>query len=61
MDEFLTTRQLAAYLQVSPETVRAWVRTGRIPEIRVSAKVRRFKIVDVERALRHRTKGGKPC
>ena len=52
MSEYLTATQLATRLQVSPDTVRSWAKAGRIPEIRVSAKVRRFDPVAVDQALR---------
>ncbi len=42
MAELLTTAQLAKRLQVSPGTIRDWARDGRIPQIRLSQKSRRF-------------------
>lgn len=54
MNEFLTARQLAMRLQVSPDTVRGWARAGKIPEIRLSAKVRRFDLEQVLKAVRPR-------
>jgi excisionase family DNA binding protein len=52
MTELLTAAQLAERLKVRPSTVREWAKTGRIPEIRISAKVRRFDAVEVDAALR---------
>ena len=52
MTELLTAAQLAERLQVRPSTVREWAKTGRIPEIWISAKVRRFDPTEVESALR---------
>lgn len=52
MTELLTAAQLAERLKVRPSTVREWAKTGRIPEIRISAKVRRFDLVEVDAALR---------
>ncbi len=52
MTELLTAAQLAARLKIRPSTVREWAKTGRIPEIRLSAKVRRFDSAEVEAALR---------
>lgn len=52
MAELLTASQLADRLQVSAETIRDWAKAGRIPEIRISHKVRRFDPVDVEQCLR---------
>lgn len=52
MSELLTTAQLAKRLQVSRDTVREWARDGRIPEIRISEKTRRFDLDEVMRSLR---------
>lgn len=52
MTELLTAAQLAERLKVRPSTVREWAKTGRIPEIRISAKVRRFDLAEVDAALR---------
>ena len=54
MTELLTAAQLAERLKVRPSTVREWAKTGRIPEIRISAKVRRFDPAEVEAALRRK-------
>ena len=51
MAELLTTAQLAKRLQVSPGTIRDWARDGRIPQIRLSQKSRRFLLDDVLAAL----------
>jgi len=55
--ELLSTAELAARLGVKPLTVRLWVLQGRIPEIRLSHKVRRFRWDDVLKALQERTQG----
>ena len=52
MTELLAAAQLAERLKVRPSTVREWAKTGRIPEIRISAKVRRFHPAEVEAVLR---------
>ena len=51
MAELLTTAQLAKRLQVSPGTIRDWAHDGRIPQIRLSQKSRRFVLGDVLAAL----------
>ena len=51
MNDYLTAAQLAERLQVSADTVRGWAKSGRIPEIRISPKVRRFDPVAVAQAL----------
>ena len=47
----LTSKDLAKCFGVSVETVRAWVRDGRIPYIRASRKIVRFRMDEVEAAL----------
>jgi len=56
----LTADELAEELKVRPETVKRWAREGRIPEVRISPKVRRFVLADVVMALREQRcpKGG---
>ena len=49
---------LARRLGVSPETVTKWAREERIPEIRISAKVRRFDYEEVVSALKQRSRAG---
>ena len=46
-DKLLKASELAEVLGVKPETVRRWTREGRIPEIRLSCKVRRFDLAQV--------------
>ena len=50
-EEFLTARQLAAVLQVSESTVRRLAREGRIPSIRLTARLLRFHLQTVLSAL----------
>jgi excisionase family DNA binding protein len=40
--ELLTAEQLADRLHIRPRTVQVWARQGRIPTVRLSAKVVRF-------------------
>ena len=54
--DLLTADELAAYLRVSPYTVRDWARKGIVPEVRMSPKIRRFRLADVLRALEGRKK-----
>jgi len=61
MREFLTAVELARRLRVQPETIRAWVRQGRIPAVRLSPRALRFDFDAVVKALtRHREKGTSP-
>ncbi|HOX40189.1 MAG TPA: helix-turn-helix domain-containing protein [Candidatus Brocadiia bacterium] len=50
--EYLTAEDVANRLHVTPGTIRRWVRQGRIPEIRISPKIRRFDPDAVDTALR---------
>ena len=50
-EEFLTARQLAAFLQVSESTVRRLAREGRIPSVRLTPRLIRFNLKSVCRAL----------
>ena len=52
--ELLTLDQLADRLHVRPRTVRAWVRQGRIPAVKLSPKVVRFDWEAVLTAIRDR-------
>lgn len=49
--QFLTTRQLAAVLQVSEATVRRLAHEGRIPTIRLTPRLLRFHLTSVRHAL----------
>lgn len=50
--ELLTADELADRLQLRPSTIRRWAREGRIPAVRVTAKVVRYDLADVLRAIR---------
>ena len=50
-DEFVTARQLAAFLKVSESTVRRLAREGRIPSVRLTPRLVRFNLKAVCRAL----------
>ena len=50
-EEFLTARQLAELLQVSESTVRRLAREGRIPAVRLTARLIRFQRSAVLHAL----------
>lgn len=43
---FLNVNELAIYLGLSPDTIRAWVKTGRIPSSKLGRAVRfdKYKI-----------------
>jgi excisionase family DNA binding protein len=54
-EELLTAAELARRLAVKPSTILEWQRSGRIPSLRLSHKVRRFILSEVIAALRHRS------
>jgi len=56
MADLLTAEELAGRLGIRPRTVREWARTGRIPEVRLSPKVRRFELAEVIQALKRQGK-----
>ena len=53
----VTAREVATYFGVTVETVNRWVREERIPFVRVSRRVVRFHLSEVERVLRHEIVG----
>jgi excisionase family DNA binding protein len=50
MDEYLTKREAAKYLKVSPRTINRWVKEGRIQAYRGPLQLR-FKREDLDKAL----------
>ena len=42
MEEYLTAKQVAKYLQVKPFTVYQWARTNKIPAVKIG-RIWRFK------------------
>jgi excisionase family DNA binding protein len=61
--ELLTVSQLAQKLHVQPRTIQAWARAGRIPCVKLSAKVVRFEWEAVLTALHNQANRGEvvPC
>ena len=54
LDSYLTVREAAEYLGVSPNTIRNWGRDGKIKEHRHPINnYRLFKAVDLERILKN--------
>lgn len=51
MEHLHTTQELAAHLRVESATIRAWVRAGRIPVVRISRRALRFDLPLVLAAL----------
>ncbi len=48
----LTAEELAERLAVSPRTIITWANSNRIPEVRISQRIRRFDYGEVLLALR---------
>ena len=51
MDHLLTAEKLAQHLSVRPDTIRVWTRGGIIPSIRITGKVIRYDLYEVEQAI----------
>ena len=51
MKRLATINDISRRYGVHPETVRVWVRRGKIPCIRPTQKTIRFDLADVERTL----------
>jgi len=47
----LTVEDVAAYFKIKPQTIRDWVRTGRIPFVPVNHEIR-FRRSDIENGIR---------
>ena len=50
--EYLTARQLSEVLQISEASVHRLRRTGRIPAVRLTDRLIRFNLRDVQKALK---------
>ena len=55
-DIYLTVEEIARQLKVSPDTVRRWIREGRLPAIDLIGQYR-IRLEDYERFLEQRRKG----
>lgn len=51
-EHFVGTETIARHLGVNIQTVLVWVRTGRIPCFRIGARTLRFRISEVESAIK---------
>jgi len=50
-DCYLTAEEIGSRLRINADTVLAWARRGRIPHVRISQKIIRFRLTDVVAAL----------
>jgi excisionase family DNA binding protein len=48
MDDFLTTNAVAKLMNIAPDTVRFYERTGRLVALRTTSGIRLFRREDVE-------------
>ena len=55
--KLVTASHVAEHFGVSVETVNLWVRQRRIPFIRPTRRIVRFRIADIERELEERSSG----
>jgi len=55
----LTVKEAAAYLNLTPKTVRKYVSEGRIPHIRLSRKIRRFRKSALDKWLKKQECSGR--
>lgn len=53
-NDLLTRAMLADAISVKPGTISAWTRAGRIPAVRLSPKVVRYRLADVLASLERR-------
>lgn len=56
----LTARIVAEHLGLTPETVLAWVREGKLPAFRLPSGQIRFREADLDAWLEQRSTGVKP-
>lgn len=56
--KLVTARTIAARFGVTVGTVNRWVRENRVPYLRPSRRIVRFRISEVEQALRDRANSG---
>ena len=55
---YLTGEELGKILRLKPATVSEWAREGRIPSVRLSPKIIRYRLDDVMSALASRQASG---
>ena len=58
MEEYLTAKQVAKYLQVKPLTVYQWARTEKIPAVKIG-RIWRFKKEAIDSFLEKKNKPNK--
>jgi excisionase family DNA binding protein len=61
MNGLVTAEQLAGELSLKPGTIKRWTQEGIIPCLRLSGKVVRYDLAEVEKALKKRAKENETC
>lgn len=59
MGNLITAEELATNLDLKPDTIKRWARTNIIPSLKLSGKVVRFDVNEVEAALREKAAEGR--
>lgn len=52
-NEFITTKETAKLLQVTPKTLRIWDKEGKIRTIRTPSNIRRYNLEDVQNIINY--------
>ena len=60
MEDLLTTKQLAAFLQVREDTIRTWVAQRKIPHYKIGKKSLRFDPDEIREWLQDRYRKAAP-
>ena len=58
MNDLVSSQVVARHFNVTVETVNRWVREGKVPHMKPSRKVIRFRLDDVIRHVERSTNGG---
>ena len=56
-NNFMTSKQVAEFFNVTPQTVNAWARSGALKSVQLGPKTRRFLLVDILDYLHERVIG----
>jgi excisionase family DNA binding protein len=50
-DDLLTPGEVGALFRANPKTVTRWAQSGRLPSVKTPGGHRRFRVLDIRRAL----------
>lgn len=51
LDRYVSKQEVMIRYGISERTLQSWIRTKKIPYLRISAKAFRYRLADVEKAL----------